>query len=156
MIKNIFIVKLVKTLVRTKASVLVIFAILLPLFILLIGMIIDIGRSLVYKEELNKACMAAAEEATKDIDMSAAQNLGKNILNVSYKNIIYDFFENNYKSKDYCDVDYLDYEVIGGLENPKFIKVSCEAKIKCFFLKIVGIDNILVHSEANGRLRQIK
>jgi hypothetical protein len=140
----------------TRASVLVIYAILLPLFILLIGMVVDIGRSLVYKEELNKACMAAAEEASKDIDMSVAQNSGKNILNDSYRNIIYDFFENNYEPKNNCDIDYLNYEVIGGLENPKFIKVSCEAKIKCFFLKIVGINYILVHSEANGRLRQIK
>ena len=119
-------------------------------------MVVDIGRSLAYKEELNKACMAAAEEASKDIDMSVAQNSGKNILNDSYRNIIYDFFENNYEPKNNCDIDYLNYEVIGGLENPKFIKVSCEAKIKCFFLKIVGINDILVHSEANGRLRQIK
>ncbi|MBU4451015.1 MAG: pilus assembly protein, partial [Actinobacteria bacterium] len=37
-------------------NVLIFTAILMPLFILLIGLVTDIGRALVYKEELNKAC----------------------------------------------------------------------------------------------------
>ncbi|MBU4292842.1 MAG: pilus assembly protein, partial [Actinobacteria bacterium] len=50
-------------------NVLIFTAILMPLFILLIGLVTDIGRALVYKEELNKACMIAAEEACKKIDI---------------------------------------------------------------------------------------
>lgn len=156
MIKNVFVIKVLKKFKRARASVLIMIAILLPVFMLLTGMITDIGRSLVFKEELNKACMAAAEEASKDIDISVAQNSGKNVLRDDFSDTVYIFFEKNYESGNGCLISYLNYEVIGGLDNPKYIKVSCEGKIKCFFLKLIGINDISVHTQANGRLRPMK
>jgi hypothetical protein len=156
MVKNIFVIKVLKKFKKTRASVLIMIAILMPVFMILTGMITDIGRSLVFKEELNKACMAAAEEASKDIDISIAQNSGKNVLRGDFSNTVSIFFEKNYKSRDGCLISLLNYEVIGGLDNPKYIKVICMGKIRCFFLKLVGIDDISVHSQANGRLRPIK
>lgn len=149
MIKNVFVIKALKKLKKANASVLIMVAILMPVFMLLTGMIADIGRSLVFKEELNKACMAAAEEASKDIDISIAQNSGKNVLRDDFKDTVSVFFEKNYESRNGCLISYLNYEVIGGLDNPKYIKVSCEGKVRCFFLKIVGINDISVHTQAN-------
>lgn len=53
---------------RTKSnggSVFVLIVIIIPIFLLITGMITDIGRAFIIKEELNKACMIAAEEASK-------------------------------------------------------------------------------------------
>jgi len=139
-----------------KGSVLVIIAVLLPVFILLLGMIVDIGRALTYKEEINKACMIAAEEATKSIDVEAAENLGINVLNENFSDIIYEYFNKNYEDRGYCSINYLNYDIFDSVDNPKYIVVSCEAKVECFFLKIIGINDILIHNKAYGRLRRIK
>ncbi|MBL7060728.1 MAG: pilus assembly protein, partial [Actinobacteria bacterium] len=110
-----------------KGSVLVIIAVLLPVFILLLGMIVDIGRALTYKEEINKACMIAAEEATKSVDIEAAENLGINVLNENFSDVIYEYFNKNYKDRGYCSINYLNYDIFDSIDNPKYIVVSCEA-----------------------------
>jgi len=139
-----------------KGSALVVVAMLLPVFILIVGMVVDIGKAMVFKEELNKACMVAAEEASKCIDIEAAQELGVNRLASNYPDIIYEYFNKNYEIKNYTSINYLNYNVIESTDNPKYIEVTCEAEVECFFLKIVGINDILIHSRALGRLRRIK
>ena len=136
-------------------NVLIFTAVLLPLFILLIGLVTDIGRSLVYKEELNKACMIAAEEACKKIDIDYAQSSGSSILDSSFEQDLFKYFEQNYKPKQNFILNYINYDIAGGIDNPKYLEVRCEAEVKCIFLKIAGIENIKIHSQANGRLRSL-
>lgn len=143
-------------LTSNKGTVLILVAILLPILILFVGMVIDIGKAMAFKAELNKACMVAAEEATKCIDIETAQSFGANRLKDNYSDVICEYFSRNYKPKDYTNVNYLDFNVIESLENPKYIEVFCQAEVKCFFLKIIGINEILIHSKACGRLRRIK
>jgi len=140
----------------SKGSILVTVAMLMPIFILLTGFVADIGRAFLYKEEINKACMIAAEEASKCIDIEAAQTLGVNRLADNYPDIIYEYFYKNYRDADGCKINDLDYDVIESIDNPKYIEVNCEAEVSCFFLKIISIDNITIHTSANGRLRRIK
>jgi len=142
--------------VRDSGSVLLIVTILLPIFILLLGFVVDIGRAFLYKEEINKACMVAAEEASKCIDIEAAQDLGVNRLADNYPDIIYEYFYKNYKGTADCSINNLQYNVIESVDNPKYIEVYCEADVTCFFLKIISINSITVHTKANGRLRRIK
>lgn len=139
-----------------RGSILIIVAVLLPVFILLVGFVVDIGRAFLYKEEINKACMIAAEEASKCIDIEAAQDLGANRLADNYSDIIYEYFYKNYESNAGCAINYLNYNVIENIDNPRFIEVYCEANVSCFFLKIISIDNITIHTKANGRLRRIR
>ena len=136
-------------------NVLIFTAILLPLFILLIGLVTDIGRALVYKEELNKACMIAAEEACKKIDIDYAQSSGNSILDSSFEQDLFKYFEQNYRHKQNFILNYINYDIAGGTGNPKYLEVRCEGQVKCIFLKIVGIENIKIHSQANGRLRSL-
>jgi len=139
----------------SQGNVLIFTAILMPLFILLIGLVTDIGRALVYKEELNKACMIAVEEACKRIDIDYAQSSGNNILDSSFEQDLFKYFEQNYRPKQNFILNYINYDIAGGIDNPKYLKVRCEAEVKCIFLKIVGIENIKIHSQANGRLRSL-
>jgi hypothetical protein len=137
-------------------NVLIFTAILMPLFILLIGLVTDIGRALVFKEELNKACMIAAQEACKKIDIDYAQSSGNNILDSSFEQELFKYFEQNYRHKQNFILNYINYDISGGMDNPKYLEVRCEGQIKCMFLKIVGIENIKIHSQANGRLRSLR
>lgn len=139
-----------------KGSILIIVALLMPLFIMLAGFVVDIGRAFVYKEEINKACMVAAEEASKCIDIEAAQEFGVNELVDDYSDIVNEYFFKNYNNDSGCNINYLTYNVMDSLDNPKYIEVYCEANVNCFFLKLISIDNIAIHTKANGRLRRLK
>ena len=149
-------VRLIFRLKNTRGSTLVSMIILIPVFLLIVGMIVDIGRAFVIKEELNKACMIAAEEASKCIDIGTAESSGTNNLSGEYSSTINSSFYNNYKDKSYSKINYLNHNISGGINNPRYIEVLCEAEIDCFFLKLVSIDTIKIHSKANGRLRRIK
>jgi len=138
-----------------KGSVLVTMAILVPVFILLAGFITDIGRALVYRADLNKACMVAAEEAAKCIDMQIAMDQGRTVLG-DFEDVVILYFENNLERSRSLKVVSLDYEVIESAENPRFIKVYSEGDISCYFLRLIGIDTIRIRSSANGRVRKIK
>ena len=138
-----------------KGTVLIMFSLLLPLIMILAGMVLDLGRAFVYKAELNKACMAAAEEATKEIDMTAAQQQGSNCLNGIYCEIINDFFYANITQKQKFTIDSLHYEVFGADSNPRYIKVICNAEVDCFFLQLAGIPKINIHSSGCGRLKRL-
>lgn len=131
-------------------------ALLLPIFILVLGMVIDIGRSLAYKAELSKACMVAAEEATKTIDMITAQGQGINKLDEKYRMTASDFFYANIEDYENAGAEELEIEVFGAEDDPRSIEVRCTGSSKCFFLKIIGISDVDVTGKAIGRLRRIK
>ncbi|MGM0366694.1 MAG: TadE/TadG family type IV pilus assembly protein [Actinomycetota bacterium] len=141
---------------RQRGSVLVTIAVLMPVFILMIGFIIDIGRAFTYKADLNKACMIAAEEAAKCIDMQIAMDEGRTVLDEQFKDVLLQYFGNNIQKSRSLKLNSLDYEIIDSMDNPRFIRVFSEAEINCYFLKAVGIDIIRIHSSANGRIRKIK
>lgn len=137
-------------------TVLIMMAFLIPLFIIILGMITDIGRALVFKAELNRACMIASEEATKQINMDLAESLGENILDEDYGQAITEYFSKNIYPRSARRIEGLEYEVSGGVQNPGYIRVRAAANIDCFFLKIIGINSIKVHSDACGRLRSLE
>ena len=84
-----------------KGSALVLIVIVIPIFLLVTGMVIDIGRAFIIKEELNKACMIAAEEASKCINIDIAEEYGINTLSTEYNKIIGDFFYYNFAEKEF-------------------------------------------------------
>lgn len=141
---------------KSNGTVLIMTAALLPLFLMLIGMVTDIGNALVCRAELNKACMAAAEESAKQINMETAQSEGLNILNDDFGEAVSFYFASNIIPKKSLVVDDVGFEVIGGMQNPKYIEVYCSARVSCFFLKFIGIDDINVHTKALGRLKGFK
>ncbi|MHB1347730.1 MAG: TadE/TadG family type IV pilus assembly protein [Candidatus Humimicrobiaceae bacterium] len=139
-----------------KAGTLIISAMLLPVFILLIAFVIDIGGSLMLKEDLYKACLVSAEEGAKVIDMEKSQTCGLNYLSSGYENVVTYYFNKNFFPTDNASLNYLNCTIVNSIEDPKYIIVKAESQYKTFFLKIIGIDQINVHSQAQGRLRKIK
>ncbi|MHB1275909.1 MAG: TadE/TadG family type IV pilus assembly protein [Candidatus Humimicrobiaceae bacterium] len=147
---------IIKKLKNEKAGTLIISAMLLPVFIMLIAFIIDIGGSMMLKEDLYKACLVSAEEASKAIDMEEAQINGMNNLRTDYKTIVDYYFNKNFLPKGNTSLSNLDCTVLNSIEDPMYILVKAESQYETFFLKIIGIEKINVHSQAQGRLRKIK
>jgi len=142
--------------IKRNGSVLVVFSLLMPIFLIFTGLIIDIGSAMSLKEELNKACLIAAEESSKNIDIEQAQKNGINNLKDNCGSEINRYFFNNIKLSKNFELTSLNYEIVSGFDDPRFIEVICEARFKTYFLKIFGIENINIHSNGIGRLRKIK
>jgi hypothetical protein len=142
---------------KETATVLVTVTILMPLFMMIIGMTVDIGRAFVYKEEINKACMVSAEEAVKEIEVLTAQHSGFTQLDIQRaQEIAVEYFSRNYFQKPDCSVNDFNCSVFDESTNPKYLQISCQAKVDCYFLKMFGIENIKINSAASSRLRSIK
>jgi hypothetical protein len=139
------------------ATVLITVAILMPMFMLIAGMTIDIGRAFVYKEEINKACMVSAEEAAKEIEILTAQQSGFTRLEPQKaQEIAAEYFNRNYLQKPGCSINDFNCSVFDESSNPKYLQVNCKAEVDCYFLKMFGIDSIKINSAASSRLRSIK
>jgi hypothetical protein len=136
-------------------AILILFAVLMPVILMIAGMVSDIGRAFVMKAELNRACMIASEEMTKEIDLAAAQDNGSNTIDGNISDILEYFFDNNILQRKNYKINDLRYCIEGGGSNPRYISVFCEAEIECFMLKITGINTIKIHSSGNGRLKKL-
>ena len=147
---------LIKKFKNEKAGTLIITAMLLPIFILLVAFIIDIGGSMMLKGDLYKACLVSAEEASKAIDMEKSQADGLNNLSADYKNVAEYYFSKNFLPMGNASLSSLDCTVANSIEDPKYILVKVVSQYNTFFLKIIGIEKINVHAQAQGRLRKIK
>lgn len=142
---------------KETATVLITVAILMPLFMLITGMTIDIGRAFVYKEEINKSCMVSAEEAAKEIEVLTAQQSGFTQLDTQRaQEIAVEYFNRNYLQKSGCSINDFNCSVFDESSNPKYLQVNCQAKVECYFLKMFGIESIKINSAASSRLRSIK
>jgi hypothetical protein len=142
---------------KETATVLITVAILMPLFILIIGMTVDIGRALVYKEEINKACMVSAEEAAKEIEFLTAQQSGFTRLDTQRaQEIAVEYFTRNYLQKPGSSINNFGCSVFEESSNPKYLQVNCQAKVDCYFLKMFGIEYIKINTAASSRLKSIK
>jgi hypothetical protein len=140
-----------------RGSVLILFAFLMPLFIFMAGAAVDAGRAFVCKAEINKACMIAAEEASKEIDIDFAQMQGSVIIDTkSFNETVSKYFYSNILPKDNYNIESFEVDIMDSQNNPGYIIIKCRSRINCFFLKAAGIDSITVNSSAIGRLRRIK
>jgi hypothetical protein len=139
-----------------KGSVLTFFALLLPVFFLMTSFVVDLGKAFVLKSELNKACLIAAEEAAKCIDLSKAQDMGINTLDSGYVTVLGEFFYNNVRQRSGMSIISLSYYVIDSTSDPRYIEVRSQAISECHFLRIFGIGHITVNAKGIGRLKKIK
>lgn len=141
---------------KEKAGTLISSALLMPVFIMLAAFVIDIGGSLALKADLYKACLVSAQEASKIIDMEKSQIYGLNNISSNYKDVIEYYFSKNFFPVRNASLSTLDCSVINSIQDPMYVLVKGQAKYKTFFLKIIGIEEIKVRSQALGRLRKIK
>ncbi len=148
-------VKSYSNILTQKGNVLIMTAVLMPLFLMLCGMVIDIGRAFAFKAEISRACMISAEEAAKEINIDIAQKSGSSSLTGNYSNTINRYFYLNISEPDNFSIKSIDYNVVDSTSLPKYIDVYATAELNCFFLKLIGIDSITVNSHGCGRLKKI-
>jgi len=144
-----------KNLFNEKGAVLITVSFLIPVFILIAGAVIDIGGAMMAKENLYKACLIAAEECTKEIDILKAQHEGVNHLTSDFDDVIISYFYRNINESENFRITFLDYNVYESLQNPKYIEVFSRGTYSTGFLKLISIDEINVNAAAIGRLKKI-
>ncbi len=74
---------------NNKGQSLVLFVILIPIFLLLIGLVYDIGKLSLLRDELNNINYIAMDYALDNIDDENMVNNSKNLINKNKKNIDY-------------------------------------------------------------------
>lgn len=122
----------------------------LPIFILLMGWSVDIGRVLAAKTELAKATDIAAQEVAKEIDLSAAAATGEQKHVFATESAQYWVCENlhglNGGRLTRTSVE----------QDLKYIYVGSEAEVPLFFSALTGKTSTSIKARAIGRLRTIK
>ena len=78
------------------------------------------------------------------------------LLSTDYEIVVDYYFSKNFLPMGNASLDNLDCTVVNSIEDPKYVLVKAGAQYKTFFLKIISIEKINVHSQAQGRLRKIK
>lgn len=137
-------------------TILITIAVIIPIILIIVGFIVDIGRALAVKENLNQACMVAASETAKCLNITTAMNDGRSTLCDEYQETAMQYLYANFQNNESLQLNNINLEIVDNNNEPKFIKVLCELEMNCYFLPIMGINNINIHSSANGRLKRIK
>lgn len=122
----------------------------LPIFILLMGWSIDIGRVLAAKTELAKATDIAAQEVAKEIDLNTAAATGEQRYILANDNVKY-WVRENLHGLNGGKLTHVGIE-----QDLKYVYVESEAEVPLIFSALTGKTSISIKARAIGRLRSIK
>ena len=120
---------------------------MLPVFLLLMGLSIDIGRVLAVKTELNKASDMAARELARRIDVTEAAESGnqvRHITNVYVKDLVEENLD-GLAGAALTDVSAAD--------NGKYVLVECAAEVPLPFSGIAGRKSAKIKARSAARLK---
>jgi Flp pilus assembly protein TadG len=143
-----------KVLLNEKGQTTIWMVMLLPVFILLLGWSVDVGRILAAKAELYKACDIASHELAKEIDIGIAQNTGRNIFTINInsrasklvrKNI------GNLSGGKLISVSATAYPRV----NPRLVMVRAKARVPLLFSQLAGLNFSEINCTGLGRIRSV-
>lgn len=133
---------------RGQATVLIVCV--LPIFILLMGWSIDVGRVLAAKTELAKATDIAAQEVAKGIDMNVACSTGEQLNQDVGADAGWWVREN---LNGLCGGVL---ESVGTQRGERYVRVESEARVPLLFCGLIGKRETAIKAHAFGRLRVVK
>lgn len=142
--------KLVGCLGEERGQVTVLVVCFLPVFILLMGWSIDIGRVLAAKTELAKATDITAQEVAKEIDLNTASVTGEQSYIIANESAEY-WLRKNLHGLNGGKLTHVRIE-----QDSKYIYVKSEAEVPLFFSALTGKTSTSIKAQAIGRLRVIK
>jgi hypothetical protein len=122
----------------------------LPIFILLMGWSIDIGRILAARAELGKATDIAAREVAKEIDMTRATISGKQE-RIDLSSSAEGWIKSNLQGLNGGTIDNVTLE-----QDEKYIYIEAEATVPLLFSALTGKTRTTIKATGIGRLRTLK
>lgn len=143
-----------KILLSEKGQTTIWMVMLLPVFILLLGWSVDVGRVLAAKAELYKACDVASHELAKEIDMGVAQKTGRNIFTINISSRASKLVKENIGNLSggkLISVSAAAYPRV----NPRLVVVRARARVPLLFGQLGGLNFSEINCTSWGRIRSV-
>lgn len=133
-----------------RGQVTVLVVMFLPIFILLMGWSIDIGRILAARAELGKATDIAAREVAKEIDMTRATVSGEQE-RIDLSSSTEGWVISNLQGLAGGTLNRVTIE-----QDTKYIYIEAEAAVPLLFSALTGKTKTVIKARGVGRLRTVK
>ncbi len=126
----------------------------LPVFILLLGWSVDVGRVLAAKAELYKACDIASHELAKEIDIGIAQNTGRNIFTINISSRASELVRKNIGNLSGGKLISVSATANPQVD-PRLVVVRAKARVPLFFSQLAGFNLTEINCTGLGRIRSV-
>ena len=144
------IIKLVQNVKGERGQVTALVVMFLPIFILLMGWSIDVGRILAARAELGKATDIAAREVAKEIDMTRVSVSGEQE-RIDLSSSAEGWVRSNLQGLTGGTLNRVTLE-----QDTKYIYIEAEATVPLLFSVLTGKTKTAVKARGIGRLRTVK
>lgn len=138
---------------QEKGQIFIWLAVALPVFLVMAGWALDMGRALVFKAELTKACDVAASEVAKRISLEEAERTGNTKIVEDLSGRINAHIGANISATYGATITKIEYSISGGPGDPRYIHVQVTARIPLLFMKVFNVQEGTVHAQGWGRIR---
>ena len=160
-LKKIKMKKIIKKLFKNeKGSYAVLAIIMIPIFLLIAALAVDMSILFAARVELLKASDIAAIEVSKYLDLDLVQTHpeGYVIIKSDYTDYATDWVLYNFNNKFGGSLDDVDvrFSSVDSNINPEIVYVKSVANIPLYFAKIAGMSSTYVVVEGSARIREVK
>ncbi len=156
--KNIKMKKIIK---NETGSYAIIAAVMIPIFLLMAALAVDMSILFAARVELLKASDIAAIEVSKYLDLEQPQISEEGyiiIIKSEYADYATEWVKENFNNKFGGSLDEVSvrFGPINSNENPEIVYVQSTANIPLHFAKIIGMASTDVSVEGSARIREVK
>jgi len=151
--------KIIEKLFRNeKGSYAIIAVIMIPIFLLIAALAVDMSILFAARAELLKASDIAAIEVSKYIKLKISEDTGEVIVKPGYVSYAYEWVKLNFVNRFGGTLKEVGvrFELDNDEINPEIVYVKSVANIPLYFAKIIGMKSTNVGVEGSARIREVK
>ncbi len=149
-----------KIIKKEKGSYAIITIIMIPIFLLIAALAVDMSILFAARVELLKASDISAIEVSKYLDLEQTQITGNVIIKLGYADYATEWVIENFNNKFGGSLEEVSVRfspIDSDPEtNPEIVYVKSKANIPLYFAKIAGISSTDVSVEGSARIREVK
>jgi len=136
----------------------IIAGIMIPIFLLIAALAVDMSILFSTRAELLKASDIAAIEVSKYLDLKISEDTGEAVIKPGYVNHAYEWVKLNFVNRFGGTLKEVGvrFELDNDEVNPEMVYVKSVANIPLHFAKIIGMTSTDVSVEGSARIREVK
>ncbi len=149
---------LIKQIKYERGSYATISVIMIPIFLLIAALAVDMSILFAARSELLKASDIAAIEVSKYLYLEQTQITGDVVVRLGYANYAIDWVLYNFNNKFGGSLDEVSvrFGPINSNVNPEIVYVKSTANIPLYFARFAGISSTNIVVEGSARIREVK
>jgi len=147
-----------KIIKKEKGSYAIITIIMIPIFLLIAALAVDMSILFAARVELLKASDISAIEVSKYLDLEQTQITGNVIIKLGYADYATEWVDGNFNNRFGGSLEEVSvrFGPINSNMNPEIVYVKSTANIPLYFAKFAGISSTDVSVEGSARIREVK